>query len=423
MPVSPNKICLIIRREYEYRVKKKSFWLITLLTPCLFAALILVPLRLSTIRTDEVRTVAIIDTTGRYAPLFQDTGSYRFIRIDRPLDEYRQEKPADLFAILHITGDLLQTPDRAVLYSERQLPSDLQQAINGVLSRYLEQEKIASFQIPDLDRIIRESRINFRVATVKWGNDGSAKTSSAGLASSIGLMLTTLVFFFIMTYGSMVLQGVTEEKSNRIMEVMVSSVRPFELMIGKIIGIGLVGITQLLLWGVLTAVLIGGSRAFLFGSDPLAGGATNGFLQALQALNLTEIGFAFLLYFIGGYLLYGALYSAIGSAVDSPEDTQQLIMPVLVLMLFAFYTGIYSMNNPDGPLAFWCSLIPFTSPVVMMIRLPFDVPAWQLALSLFLLYGGALGIVWISSKVYRVGILMYGKKPSFREIAKWIKYK
>ena len=243
----------------------------------------------------------------------------------------------------------------------------------------------------------------------------------------------------------MLFRSVMEEKTNRIVELMVSSVRPFQLMMGKIIGIGFVGLTQMLLWAILTLTLIMGGQ-FLFmggtvdaqmmqqGAMMGANGAMPGMAEAsqepavkilgmLQTINWAEIGFFFVIYFIGGYMLYASVFAAIGSAVDSQEDTQQFMTPIMVFMMFSLYAGIYSMENPDGPLAFWCSLIPFTSPIVMMIRLPFEIPLWEKLLSIGLLYITFIGIIWFSAKIYRVGILMYGKKPTIKEMIKWLKYK
>ncbi|MCK9342790.1 MAG: ABC transporter permease, partial [Massilibacteroides sp.] len=229
----------------------------------------------------------------------------------------------------------------------------------------------------------------------------------------------------------------TEEKTSRIIEILVSSVKPFQLMLGKIIGIGFVGLTQLFLWGIMVFALMGGI-GFFFGIDTgimtasnpmaIAGPMTiqpeaSQMISTLSTINWSSILSCFVLFFIGGYLLYSSFFAAVGSAVESQEDTGQFMMPVTLLLVFALYAGIYSIENPDGPLAFWCSLIPLTSPIVMMIRLPFDVPTWQIGLSLVILFGTALGNIWISGRIYRIGILMYGKKSSIKEILKWIRYK
>ncbi|MDR3140941.1 MAG: ABC transporter permease [Tannerellaceae bacterium] len=441
-----NKTGIIIKREYVRRVSKKSFLLVTFLMPFMVAALVFVPLWLSSIRSDEVKTVAVMDTTGKYASLFEDTGNFRFINSDKSLNDYRNSENKEIAAFLNITGDLLQNPEAAALYSEKQIPGELSRLVNQTLERALEEEKLASFNIPNLREIINESKVNLSVQTIKWGADGSENTSSAMVASMIGMIFTIIVYVFIVAYGSMVMQGVMEEKTNRIVELMISSVRPFDLMMGKIIGIAFVGLTQLFLWGIMTSALIMGGTFLLGGGaadipavqqgmsmapggmlmqsgvDMAAMQEVNEWLGIINSINFVEIGVFFILYFIGGYLLYAAIFAAIGSAINQQEDSNQFIAPVMVFMVFAVYAGIYSMDNPDGPLAFWCSMIPFTSPVVMMVRLPYDVPVWELLVSVALLLATAMAITWLSARIYRVGILMYGKKPDIKEIIKWVKY-
>lgn len=435
-----SKIGLIIKREYLRRVSKKSFILLTLLTPFLLAALVFVPLWLSTIQGDEVRNVAVIDTTGKYARLFENNERFHFIHSDKSLDEYRQNGDKEIVAFLNITDDLLSNPKAATLYSEKQVPVELSRLVNQTLSKQLESDKLASFNIPNLKEIINESKINFDVQTIKWGEDGQESISSATATSVIGMVFTFIIYMFIMMYGAMVMQGVMEEKTNRIIEVMISSVRPFDLMMGKIIGIGFVGLTQVFLWGIITTVLVivggfmfaggadvaalqAGPQMGMIDTNALASSSGNEVLGIVSSINIAEIGIFFLIYFIGGYLLYASLFAAIGSAVDSQEDTQQFMAPVTLFMVFALYAGIYSMENPNGPLAFWGSMIPFTSPIVMMVRIPFEIPLWEKLLSVTLLYTSAIGIVWLSAKIYRVGILMFGKKPSIKEMIKWIRYK
>ncbi|WP_099464947.1 ABC transporter permease [Parabacteroides provencensis] len=438
-----NKIGLIVKREYLRRVSKKSFLVITFLAPFLFAALVFVPLWLSGIKGNEAKKVAIIDATGKYAPLFQNTDEYIFINTNGNLDQYRYDQNKEIFAILNITGDLLENPNAAALYSEKQIPIGLKQEIDNILSKNLRDEKLASFNIPNLNKIIEDSKIKFDIKTVKWDTEGNEKSTSAAVASIVGMMLTLIIYMFIMFYGAMVMQGVMEEKTNRIIEVIISSVKPFDLMMGKIIGIGFVGLTQVFLWGILTTVLVSGTLLFLgSGTSPddlmnaqmaaqnIGGAMTvqssemqTQIQEVINSINFTEIGVCFVLYFIGGYTLYAALFAAIGSALEQQEDTQQFMMPIIILMVFSLYAGVYSMNNPDGPLAVWCSFIPFTSPIVMMVRLPYDIPIWEILVSVGLLFATALFIIWGSSKIYRVGILMYGKKPSLKELIKWTRYK
>ena len=439
-----SKTALIIKREYLNRVSKKSFLILTFLTPLLFAAMVFVPLWLSSIKGDEVRNVVVLDRTGKYAPLFEDADNYKFIAGDKSLESYKQASDKEVYAIVSITDDLIAHPEAATMYSEKQIPGDLSRIVNQVLSRKLENEKMAAYNIPNLKEIIKESQINFEINTIKWSEDGSESESSSLVASIVGLIFTLISYMFIMVYGAMVMQGVMEEKTNRIVELMVSSVRPFQLMMAKIIGIGLVGLTQMFLWGILTmALVLGGQFLFMGNVDPQMmqqgammghGASMPGMVEAsqepaaklfgmLQTINFAEIGFFFVIYFIGGYMLYASVFAAIGSAVESQEDTQQFMTPIMIFLVFSLYAGIYSMENPEGPLAFWCSLIPFTSPIVMMIRLPFEVPLWEKLLSVSLLYVTFVGIIWLSAKIYRVGILMYGKKPTIKEMIKWLRYK
>ena len=439
-----SKTALIIKREYLNRVSKKSFLILTFLTPLLFAAMVFVPLWLSSIKGDEVRNVVVLDRTGKYAPLFEDADNYKFIAGDKSLESYKQASDKEVYAIVSITDDLIAHPEAATMYSEKQIPGDLSRIVNQVLSRKLENEKMAAYNIPNLKEIIKESQINFEINTIKWSEDGSESESSSLVASIVGLIFTLISYMFIMVYGAMVMQGVMEEKTNRIVELMISSVRPFQLMMGKIIGIGLVGLTQMFLWGILTmALVLGGQFLFMGSVDPQImqqgsmmghGASMPGMVEAsqepaaklfgmLQTINFAEIGFFFVIYFIGGYMLYASVFAAIGSAVESQEDTQQFMTPIMIFLVFSLYAGIYSMENPEGPLAFWCSLIPFTSPIVMMIRLPFEVPLWEKLLSVSLLYVTFVGIIWLSAKIYRVGILMYGKKPTIKEMIKWLRYK
>lgn len=431
-----NSIGLIIKREYLRRVRKKSFVLLTLFTPLLMIAIVFVPLWLSSIKSNDIYHISVIDNTGKYVSLFKDVDRYRFFDANRSSGSEKSEQ--EVFATLEITDDLLQNPKAATLYSQKQIPEALSRIVNETIRKKIQEEKIASYQIPKLEEIIRDSQVRFHVQTIKLNEDGSKSESAVSLAYIIGIFFTILIYMFITMYGSMVMQGVSEEKTNRIVEIMVSSVRPFDLMMGKIIGIGLVGFTQLILWGILMTVgmsVLGG----LFGgvADPaaidsamamqqsgrLATGEANEWLAKLQSFNLPEILLYFAVYFFGGYLLYASLFAAIGSVIDHPEDAQQFMTPVIMILVFALYAGIYSMENPDGPLAFWCSMIPFTSPVVMMMRIPYEIPLWQPLLSVCLLFASAIGLTWLSAKIYRIGILMYGKKPSIKEIARWISFK
>ncbi len=434
-----SKIGIVIQREYFSRVRKKSFLIMTFLMPVIFAALIFVPLWMSGIKDDQQKTVAIIDQTGKYAPLFENMDNFHFIPVDKKVEEYQHDRQEGIYATLVISGDLLKNPSAITLYSEKQVTMDLTKSITQTLNTYLQDEKLASYNIPRLKEIMEESKVSIQLQTIKWEKDGTEKESSAEMASIIGILFTVIIYMFIFVYGGMVMQGVMEEKTNRIIEVMVSSVKPFDLMMGKIIGVGLVGLTQFFLWSGLVGFFLFIGRLFLGGGiDPaqaaqMAELASHGqninmegiskVVNIFSSINIMEIVSYFLIYFIGGYMLYASLFAAIGASVSNQEDTQQFMLPITALILFAFYAAIYSMENPDGPLAFWTSIIPITSPIVMMVRLPFDVPLWQKILSVVLLYITFILVTRFSAKIYRVGILMYGKKPSVKELIKWIKYK
>ena len=440
-----NKIRIIIKREYLRRVRKKSFVILTLLMPFLMAATIFVPLwisQISRIKSDGVRTVVVMDATGKYRELFRDTESYKFAGSDKSIDAYRNSRDKSVFALLNIRGDLLVDPDAATLYSEKQIPMELNNLVSRTLMRYLENEKLESFNIPNIREIIAKSKVSLHLQTVKWEEDGKETTSSTMVAQITGIAFTVLIYMFIMIYGGMVMSGVQEEKTSRIVELIVSSVKPFELMMGKIIAVALVGLTQFFFWGLLLTVLVGGGQ-LLMGSGvdasvmqqsggimqpgmnltPQQMGNADKIFRMLSSVNLPETFICFVLYFIGGFLLYASLFAAIGSAINQPEDAQQFVMPISIIMLSALYIGIYGSENPDGPIAFWSALFPFTSPIIMMMRLPFDVPLWEKIVSLTLLFATAIGTIRLSAKIYRVGILMYGKKPRIREMIKWIRYK
>lgn len=443
-----SNIGIVIGREYSTRVRKKSFILMTLLSPLLLVLFGFFPFLLAQLSGVQQQNIAIIDKTGLYSQIFEDHDGYKFFPAEKSLAEYRKEtgESEDVTAILEIRQDLREDPAAITLYSYKELPSGLASYIRKRLDDYITEQNIQSYtDIPNLEEIMRSVDAHVKIATYKFDGKGSEAVSSSMLASFLGMALTGLNYMFIMMYGAIVMQAVMEEKKSRIIEVMVSSVKPFDLMMGKIIGIGLVGLTQLTLWGVFIALISFGLQYLLLGGlyDAEALSTMNsadfsGLAREMDASDLSEMteffGFFsginffeiisfFVLFFIGGYLLYSALFAAIGSTVSSEEESSQFMLPVTLLMIFSFYAGMASVENPEGPLALWCSLIPFTSPVVMMVRLPFGVPLWQELLSVFFLYLSFVGLTWVGAKIYRVGILMYGKKPTVRELLRWISYK
>ena len=412
-----SKIGIVIRREYLTRVTKKSFIILTLLMPVLIVGMVGGIVFLSTISDNKTKVIVVADETGEYFPVLKNTDQYVFIEAKEEFADFRKNSDESVYATLLITDDLLKNPEAIALYSHKQLVVSAENTITSQLNPYLSDKKLDSYQIPNLKNIIEDSKVNLKLKIIKTDESGKETQTSAALASTIGMIFTFLIYMFIFVYGAMVMQGVMEEKTNRIVEVIVSSVKPFDLMMGKLIGIGSVGLTQLGIWliiflGVsLSGVFLSGSFSFLQSMSGM-----------LESINVAEICFYFILFFIGGYMMYASLFAAIGAMVNSQEDTQQYMMPITILVLFAFYAGFFSAQNPDGPLAFWTSLIPFTSPIVMMVRVPFGVPWWQMLISVALLAITVILIVKLAAKIYRIGILMYGKKPTFAEIIKWLKY-
>ncbi|HPW90258.1 MAG TPA: ABC transporter permease [Paludibacteraceae bacterium] len=434
-----SKIGLVIAQEYKNRVAKKSFLVLTFLMPLLFVALIFTPIWLATLTDGEIKQIAVVDQTGKYASVFTDNDAYTFELIGEPVDSLRtSEKRSDYEAIVVISKDLATTPEAVTIYSEKQVNIELKNFIEQGLNSFVEKEKLLSHNIPNIQEIIDESQANIRVNTIKWSEDGSEEISSSEIAVAIGMVFTMLIYMFIFTYGAQVMSSVVQEKINRIVEVLICSVKPFELMMGKIISIALVGLTQFAIWLFLTVGLVAVAGQFLGNSiTPETAVSVEQMSEVAQAssklnfdnvmamimsVNPLELIFYFIIYFIGGYLLYASIFAAIGSAVDNETDTQQFMLPVTIPIIFAIYAAIYGAQNPDGPLALWCSMIPFTSPIVMMVRLPLGVPMWEKLLSVTILIISFIATTWMSAKIYRTGILMYGKKTSWKEMWKWIRY-
>ena len=433
-----NKILIIIQREFMTRIRKKSFLLITILLPFIFAALIFVPLWLSTIKSDEQQTVMVVDRTGHYVNCFEDSPNYNFEAATDNEDKFYAED-SGIKAVIVIKSLLHERPGDVCIYSRDEVPVDLLTIVEKNLNDRVRQDKLANYNVPGLEKIIDDVQNEVSISTYKRNAEGESTSSNTMIASIAGMLTTFIVYMFVLSYGGMVMQSVIEEKTNRIVELMISSVRPFQLMMGKIVGCALVGFVQMTIWGILLAIIItvGGAvfgletqpapdttAALMAGSTPMpASSETQELFNAMTNLPFLEMGILFVLYFIGGYLLYASFFAAVGASINEQEDTNQFVMPVVLLMVFGLYAAMYSIENTNGPLAFWSSIFPLTSPIVMMVRVPFNVPLWQELLSIGLLYGTAFFFVWFSGKIYRVGILMYGKKPSVKEMLKWIRYK
>jgi ABC-2 type transport system permease protein len=434
-----NKINLIIQREYLTRVKKKSFVIMTLLGPLLMAALMIVPVWLG-MKDQDFQIIEVIDETGLFIDQFENTKTLRFehqfIDIETAKDSFYDSKYT---SILHITG--IGKQSTAKMYYKKQPGLNTISKIENTI-----EDGIRNIELKEQFNVSREQldKINPKVTveTIFRNADGGEETKSSAISTVLGFGGAIIIYMFIFLYGVQVMRGVIEEKTSRIVEIIISSVKPFQLMLGKIVGIALVGLTQFLLWIALTGIIISIAQVALNQTIDVADTATieevmkeqgagnvdtANMGQQIQAIideiPIVTLLISFLFYFLGGYLLYGALFAAIGSAVDSEADTQQFMMPITIPLIFSFVVAQSVIQNPDGAMAFWLSLFPLTSPVIMMVRIPFGVETWELLLSMFLLVLGFIGTTWIAGRIYRTGILMYGKKITYKELWKWLFYK
>jgi ABC-2 type transport system permease protein len=411
----------------------------------------ILPTYLAMMDDKEERTIAVYDPTSLILNRLEGNNFTKFHYI--PEQEYQQLsknfKSGKYYAVLHIPTNILNT-NRAEMISDKQVTMDVKYMVAGKIGNIMETEKkkqvIDAIGVPDLEKKLAATKTNITVDTIKLGDEGKAVKSSSEIAMIIGLVAGFMIYMFVFIYGTMVMRGVMEEKSNRIVEVIISSVKPFQLLFGKIVGIGLVGLTQIAIWIILgtgiasvTAtysgqgsadvasqaqnVMSGQEVGQIAASSPEAQNKVAEIIGMIGNLNIPLIVFALFFYFICGFILYASLMGAIGSAVDSDEDAQQIMLPVMMPLIASIIIVMAVAKNPEGSLAFWASMIPFTSPVTMMARIPFGIPVWQIMLSMTILLATILGTIWIAGKIYRTGILMYGKKVNFKEIVKWLFYK
>lgn len=435
------KIGIIIQREYLTRVKKRSFIIITFLAPLFFAALMFLPVILmeSSEKFDEKRTIAVCDESKMFYGKLENTEVNTFLYIDNDIDEAKElVKNGDYDGVLYIPATTLSVPTNAEIYSMKQLPMSLTSHIRSSMKQVVEHQKLLASGIDPA--IVKASATSINVQQIKMSEkDGTEQKSFGEFEFILGIFLALIIYMVIFVFGGQVMRGVIEEKTNRIVEVIISSVKPFELMMGKIIGVALVGLTQFLLWAVLTLAISGIASSFLPTPEVFSAGtvmseqitemaeaesssALTEVFEVINSINFKDILWCFLLYFIGGYFLYSAMFAAVGSAVDNETDTQQFATPISFMLIIPMVCSSLIANAPDSSLALWMSMIPFTSPVGMMLRIPFGVPIWQIAVSVTILFATFILFTWFASKVYRTGILMYGKKVSWKEIFRWIKY-
>ena len=440
-----NKTLLIIKREYLSRVKKKSFIIMTILGPVLMAATIILPAFLADWSEATQKRVAVLDETGWFYEKFKDEENITFYYLYDDLETSKEKaisQKGDL--LLYIPRTELNIPVNAELFSTIQPGLNVTSYIRSVMKTEIENKKLLASGIDP--EVIKSAKVNINLSTIRIEEGGIEKKSNTEVEVGLSIFAGIMIYFFIFMFGAQVLKGVMEEKSSRIVEVIISSVKPTQLMMGKIIGIALVGLTQFFLWIVLTGVFLG-----IFQAGVFQGGMQESFMpfsqsnpmveqsmtadppvqmdkitmvtEIISGINFKVMIFSFIFYFLGGFLLYASLFAAIGGAVDQDADTQQFMLPVSIPLVFSVMMVGVIINQPDSPLALWMSLIPFTSPVIMMMRIPFGVPMWQIWTSAALLISGFIATTWLAGKIYRTGILMYGKKVNYAEIWKWLRNK
>jgi ABC-2 type transport system permease protein len=434
-----NNIWLIVQREYLIRVRKKTFLIMSILGPILFGAILFVPALIAVFASEDNKHIAVVDKSGLFKDKFENSKSLTFTMLNVDIDQAKaalKEKKYD--GVLLIPAIELSNPQGFTYFSEESLSPMTKSNLERTIRQQIEELRMirSGIKKEQLDSL----RAKIDIATVKMGKEGE-KASSSDAAMAVGYISAFFIYFFIFLYGSQIMRGVMEEKTNRIIEVLICSVRPFNLMMGKIIGIGAVALTQFLIWVVLSlGITI--AISMVLGLDKVAEARAQGQLEQLQqnpdmanaievsdaiaavaSINVPVTIAAFLFFFLAGYLMYGAMFAAIGAAVDNETDSQQFMLPVSVPLIFAIISLSAVIANPNGQLAFWLSIIPLTAPVVMMARVPFTGANWELFLSMAVLIVCFVGMVWLAGRIYRVGILMYGKKPTYKEIGKWLFYK
>jgi len=415
---------IIIAREYLERVKRKSFIISTILMPILMLGMMVAPTLIAIMSGPEERVIAVIDDSGVIAPTLQNEGEITFRSFSGDMADAKANEDYD--AILVIGRDVVSQPKGSISLYTRGAPSiQTEDYISSQLQRTIETLRIKQYDIANLSQILDEVKVDVKLDTFRIDKEEESATSSI-LSYILGTVTMFILYMFILLYGQMVMTSIIEEKNNRVLELVVSSVKPNDLMMGKIMGIGLVAITQIMIW----AVLLIGCSIWIMPGLISAASATEGNEGMATALaQLGDTGFMvnllvyLILFLIGGYLFYSSIYAAIGSAVDNIQDASQLQSIAIVPIILALIISMTVVNDPNSSLAVWTSMIPFTAPMVMMARLPFGIPAWQPLVSIILLALSFLAMIWVSAKIYRVGIFMYGKKPSMMELIRWINYK
>ncbi len=446
-----NKIWLITQREFITRVRKKSFIIMSILGPLIFAGFFALTFIFASSKDTDVKKIAVIDSSGMFIKKLPEGKFLQFEYLTNvKVDDFKKLlKKSNYYGLLYISPIVAFSPKAVQFYSFQQPSLSITQEISNGIEKEIRNQKLLSYNIQNLDNILKSIETKIDISTVKLSDSGEEKQSSTGLAMGVAYVGSLLIYMFILMFGVQVMRGVLEEKTNRIVEVILSSVKPFQLMMGKVLGVAMAAIVQFLIWVVLSvAFFLIVKAVFLPDITPAAManqpqnimGASNAVAQAqpqesainpeianifsmADSINFYVLIGSFIFYFIGGYLLYASLFAAVGAAVDNETDTQQFMFPITLPLIIGILAMVSAFQNPESPVAFWFSMIPLTSPIVMMARIPFGVPYTEVAISMALLVVTFIGAIWFAGKIYRTGILMYGKKVTLKEMIKWLKYK
>lgn len=439
--MSVNKTSIIISREYSERVKKKSFIITTILVPVLMLALSVLPTLIIVFAgSGETKTVAVIDDSGLILQNLTDNEEVRYIAAEGTQEELLSAD--EIYGLLVIDRNIVKRPSGVKLLTPNASSLAVENNITSQMEKIIETEKLKSYDIDNLDQILDNVKTSVTLQTLRTDENGEEGGSqSAAISSAIGTLLNFLLYMFLVLYGSLVMNSIIEEKNNRVLEIVVSSIKPTQLLIGKIIGVGLVAVTQIIIWvaivlcittmilpAVMPADIMNEVTALNAGSMDISNSSIDQDMAIALGM-FTNVGYVLelvgylFLFLVGGFLFYASIFAMIGSAVDNIQDASQLQMLGIVPVIIGLVSSMAVIPNPNGLFAIIMSMIPFTSPMVMMARVPFDIPAWQIVVSIVLLYLSIFFMVWIAAKIYRIGIFMYGKKPTVRDLIRWARYK
>lgn len=437
-----SNIGIIIAREFNERVGKKSFVITTLLMPVLMLLLMAAPAAIMMLSTPDDTEIAVVDQSGIMMPeLAARAADLDFVTLtatDQPLDSVIADDRYD--AVIFIGQDIVDNPSNAALYNRDAVSMEVEMLASNAIKKVVEDERLKAYSIENLSKILDEVNVDVHLSTLRIDESGNQESFSSGVSYGMGMVMTFVLYMFLLLYGQMVMTSIIEEKNNRVLELVVSSVKPMQLMMGKIIGVGLVAVVQVVIWGVLLCLM----SAFLLpailpadlsaqvamasaGDMDLSSSFDPDMINALATF--TSVGYIatmmgyMLMFLVGGFLFYASIFAAIGSAVDNIQDASQLqtfaVLPIILALVFSLAV----VNDPNGTMSVWMSMIPFTSPMVMLARIPFGIPAWQIWVSAAILFASFVAMAWIAGKIYRIGIFMYGKKPSIADLVRWARYK